>query len=376
VAGFSPGTPATESLLLDYQERLQRAGLFERVSVTLDTESAEPGAAPVTVRVREVALQQATFGVGVGANAGPRLTLEHVHRRAFGQRATLTNKFELGAKRSAWEGDLASHALPGLYRNLVGGAAERVESDTDVVTSLRARFGRAYDSPRIERLAFAQIERVHTRPLVPGAGTATDLLAATLNFNGVWRNLDSVVLPTKGHSLALESGLGQVRSLDASGATGAGSGPFGRLKARAQVWRPFGERWYTQARLEIGQVIASDRVDVPETQRFRAGGDESVRGYAWRSLTPQVNGVDVGGRVLATASVEVARPVSEKLPSVWWAAFVDGGRAAESWNGFSPAWGAGVGLRWRSPVGPLRVDMAYGEEVRAWRLHLSVGIAF
>jgi translocation and assembly module TamA len=330
----------------------------------------------VTVRVREVALQQATFGVGVGANAGPRLTLEHVHRRAFGQRATLTNKFELGAKRSAWEGDLASHALPGLYRNLVGGAAERVESDTDVVTSLRARFGRAYDSPRIERLAFAQIERVHTRPLVPGAGTATDLLAATLNFNGVWRNLDSVVLPTKGHSLALESGLGQVRSLDASGATGAGSGPFGRLKARAQVWRPFGERWYTQARLEIGQVIASDRVDVPETQRFRAGGDESVRGYAWRSLTPQVNGVDVGGRVLATASVEVARPVSEKLPSVWWAAFVDGGRAAESWNGFSPAWGAGVGLRWRSPVGPLRVDMAYGEEVRAWRLHLSVGIAF
>ncbi|MDH4290420.1 MAG: BamA/TamA family outer membrane protein, partial [Aquincola sp.] len=131
-----------------------------------------------------------------------------------------------------------------------------------------------------------------------------------------------------------------------------------------------------QARLEIGQVYARDNVEVPETQRFRAGGDDSVRGYAWRSLTPQVAGVDVGGRVIGTASLEIARPVSESLPSVWWAAFVDAGRAAARWNDFKPAWGAGLGLRWRSPVGPLRADVAYGEEVRDWRLHLSVGIAF
>ena len=101
-----------------------------------------------------------------------------------------------------------------------------------------------------------------------------------------------------------------------------------------------------------------------------------MRGYAYRSLTPQVGGVDVGGRVLATGSIEVARPISERLPSLWWAAFIDGGRAAETWRDWHPAWGAGLGLRWRSPVGPLRVDMAYGEEVKKWRFHLSVGIAF
>jgi translocation and assembly module TamA len=376
LAGFATGTPATETLLLDYQERLQRSGLFDRVSVTLDADAAQADAATVTVRLTEAPLQQATVGVGISATAGPRISLEHLHRRAFGERATLRNKFELGAKRSAWEGELSSHALSGLHRNLVGGAAERIESDTDVVTSLRTRFGRAYETQRIDRLAFVQLERVATRPRVAGAATRTELLAASLNFNGVWRDLDSVVLPTRGQSLALESGFGQVRSLDASNATGQGSGPFGRLRARAQVWRPLGERWYAQARLELGQVFARNQVDVPETQRFRAGGDDSVRGYAWRSLTPQVDGVDVGGRVLATASVEVARPLSEKLPSVWWAAFVDAGRAAESWNGFSPAWGAGLGVRWRSPVGPLRADVAYGEETRSWRLHLSVGIAF
>lgn len=379
LADFDAGTPATESLLLDYQERLQRSGLFERVSVTLDTDPAQAQAATVTVRLSEAPLQQATVGVGVSANSGARISLEHVHRRLFGQRATLRNKIEWGTKRSVWEGELSSHALPGLYRNLLGGAAERLESDTDVVTSTRVRLGRAYDSQRIERLGFVELERVRAQPLLslaPTTSTRTDAIAATLNFHGIWRDVDSIVLPTRGQSLALQSGVGRVHAIDASGATGEGSGPFSRLYLRANWWRPLGARWYAQARAEVAQVFAASDVSVPETQRFRAGGDDSVRGYAWRSLTPQVNGVDVGGRVLATASFEIARPISETLPSVWWAAFVDAGRAAEDWHDFKPAWGAGLGLRWRSPVGPLRVDAAYGDELKKWRLHLSVGIAF
>jgi len=226
---------------------------------------------------------------------------------------------------------------------------------------------------------FAELERVRTQPLAAGQqaqATRTEVLAGTLNFQGAWRDMDSLVLPTDGRSIAVQTGIGTVHSIDESGATGAGSGPFSRLHLRGQWWLPFGERWYGYARLEAGQVFAEDDVNVPETQRFRAGGDESVRGYAWRSLTPQVNGVDVGGRVVATASIEVARPVSEKLPSVWWATFVDAGNAAENWSGFRPAWGAGVGVRWRSPVGPLRADLAYGDQEQGWRLHLSVGIAY
>ena len=379
LADFSPGTPATESLLLDYQERLQRSGLFERVSVTMDADPKTAAAAPVTVRVGEAPLQQATVGVGISANSGARVSLEHLHRRVFGQRATLRNQLEWGTKRSAWTGERASHTQPGLYRNLLGYAAERVESDTDVVSSLRGRLGRSYDSQRIERIVFGEVERVRARPTLAGVQAQvvrSDVVAATLNFHGVWRDVDSILLPTRGQSLALQSGLGSVRALDHDGVAGQGSGAFTRLHVRAHWWRPFGRDWYTQARLEVGQVFAGDDVAVPDTQRFRAGGDDSVRGYAWRSLTPQLNGVDVGGRVMATASIEVARPISERLPNVWWAAFVDAGRAADHWRGFKPAWGAGVGVRWRSPVGPLRADVAYGEEVKALRLHLSVGIAF
>ena len=375
LAGFAAGTPATEALLLDYQERLQRTGLFERVSVTLAADPADAAAATVTVQLGEVALQQATAAIGISANNGLRISFEHLHRRAFGQRATLRNKLEVGRVRQAWEGELSSHTLPGLYRNLVGGAAERLASDTDRVSSLRFRLGRAYDSQAIERLAFVEVERALVRPLLATLQTSqasSDTSAATLNFHGRWRDVDSVVLPTLGRSLALQSAVGSVHS----GGNALGSGAFARLHGRLQVWQPLGGDWHGQARLEVGQVFAADTVNVPESQRFRAGGDDSVRGYGYRSLTPQVGGVDVGGRVVATGSIEVAHPVSARLPSVWWAAFIDAGRAAERWQDWSAAWGAGVGVRWRSPVGPLRADLAYGEEVKQWRLHLSVGIAF
>jgi translocation and assembly module TamA len=371
LANFQPGTPATEQLLLDYQERLQRANLFERVSVTIEPDPAKPEASPVVVRVRELQLQQATFSAGISGNTGPRLGVEHLHRRIFGYRATLRNKIEWGRLRQAWEGELSSHTLPGLYRNLLGGTAERLLSDTDEVNSLRLRVGRGYEEQRIERLWFGQIERVITDPR-DGGPSLSQVTAATLNFHGVWRDLDSVVLPTNGQAFAIESALGQVTS-----ARTGGSGGFGRLHLRAQAWRPLGLQWYAQARAEVGQVYSRSGVDVPQTQLFRTGGDDSVRGYDFRSLAlKDANGVDTGARVLATGSFEVARPVSPRLANLWWAAFVDAGNVAERWSDMNLAWGAGLGLRWRSPVGPLRADVAYGEEVKKWRLHLSVGIAF
>jgi translocation and assembly module TamA len=341
------------------------------VSVTLEPDADKPEASPVMVRVRELPLQQATFSAGISGNTGPRLGVEHLHRRIGGYRATLRNKLEWGRLRQAWEGELSSHTLPGLYRNLLGGTAERLLSDTDEVNSLRLRLGRAYEEQRIERLWFGEAERVVTDARV-GGGASSRATAATLNFHGVWRDLDSVVLPTDGQAFSIESALGQVTS-----ARVGGSGGFGRVLLRAQAWRPLGLQWYAQARADVGQVFSRSVVDVPQTQLFRTGGDDSVRGYDFRSLAlKDANGVDTGGRVLATTSVEVARPVSVRLANLWWAAFVDGGNVADDWSDFRLAWGAGLGMRWRSPVGPLRADVAYGELTRKWRLHLSVGIAF
>ena len=101
-----------------------------------------------------------------------------------------------------------------------------------------------------------------------------------------------------------------------------------------------------------------------------------MRGYGYRTLGPMVNGAIVAGRVLATGSVEVEHPLTDRLPALLGALFVDAGNAADSWANFHPVFGYGAGLHYRSPVGPLRLDLAYGEAVHSFRVHISVGVTF
>jgi translocation and assembly module TamA len=306
-------------------------------------------------------------GVGISANTGPRATLEHTWRRVFGYAASVRNKVEWGQKRQYWEGELSSHPGENLYRNLIGGTVERLESDSDTVLSQRLRVGRTQDTQRIERLYYVEAERSRR---VTITDERTDAVALSLNYHGVWRELDSVVLPTEGFSFAGQLGVGR------SHGTNANPGIFTRAYARLTGYLPLGRTWYGQARLEAGQVFLGANMVVPDSQKFRAGGDDSVRGYSYRSLGPLVDGVVGSGDAMYTISAELARPFLASMPTLWGAVFVDAGNAADSFAQLHPAVGLGVGLRWRSPVGPLRIDWAWGVQTHKARLHFSVGIAF
>jgi translocation and assembly module TamA len=361
------GVPVTEALLLDFQERLQKSGLFETVAVTLEPDPTQAAAAPVTVRVRETPLQTYTFGVGVSANTGPRFSVEQQLRRPFGLPVSSSLKIEIGEKRQAWDGELSTQADERLYRNLLGAAVERLRSDSDVVLSERVRLGRTQDTQRIERLGFVEWERSSRRT---NAGERADAVAVSLNFHGGWRDLDSVVLPTTGETLSVQLGIGRSHGTDAK------TGTFGRTYGRLTVYRPLGRTLYGQARLEVGRVFLEPGMVVPESLRWRAGGDESVRGYGYRELGPVVDGAVGSGEAILTGSLELARPISAAMPSLWGAIFVDGGNAATSFGQLEPVYGYGFGVRWRSPVGPLRIDLAWAQNASTPRLHFSIGIAF
>lgn len=367
LAGIDTGTPLTESTLLDYQERLQGSGLFERATVTFAAEPDRADATEVQVRLRELPLQQATVGLGYSADTGPRASLEHLHRRLLGRAIASTQKLEWGRDTQRWSGDLTTHPLAGFHRYLLGAQVERVRSDVDVVLSQRLRLGRTTDTPAAERLVF--VEWLRSRQAQADGGVV-DARAASANLHLVLRRLDHMLLPTKGYSLSLQLGGGQARS------SGGRTGPYARTYARLTGYWPFGTQWYGAARLEAGGIVRPKGVEVPDALGFRAGGDDSVRGYPYRSLAPVVNGDTISGHVLLTGSVELARPLSPQLPSVWGAVFVDAGRAARRWTDYSAARGWGVGVRWRSPVGALRADLAWGQELRKARLHLSAGVTF
>lgn len=376
-AGFGPGTPLTEARLTAFQDRLQKTKLFTSVAVNFDPDPDTAAAAPVRVRLVESLLQQATVGLGISANTGPRVTVEHTHRRVFGLPVVADNKLEWGRDRQSWAGDFTTHPGAGFYRNLLGVQIERVASNTDVVLSQRLRLGRTQDTARIERLYFLELLRSRQADLpgtlgsVRSGGAASTASALSANLHWVWRDLDSAILPTRGLSLALQGGAGQATQ------HGGPDGPFARLYGRLTGYLPLGMQWYGSARIELGQVIHRHGVQVPDALGFRAGGDDSVRGYAYRSLAPtDATGGTISGERLLTASVEVARPILPSIPSVWGALFIDAGRAVADWHDFSPAWGYGAGIRWRSPIGPLRIDLAWADALKKLRLHFSVGIAF
>ena len=375
LAPFQAGDPYSERRLLDFQERIVKSGLFEGASVEIDPDPATAGAAAVHVKVKELTLQQATVGLGYSANTGPRVTLEHYHRRVFGTRWIAHNKFSLGPDLKSFGTEFTSYPIEGLYRNLVAANGERLRSADALRTSWTARIGRSQEGTRIERLYYA--EAVHSRVDAAALVTSSDALSGS--YNWVLRDVDNVLLPTQGLTFNAQSALGYGTGrqfVPGPDVETTARGPFVRAYGRLTWYRPLGASWYSSVRVEAGEVFAKSRIGVPDPLLFRAGGDDSVRGYGYRTLGPAINGAVTSGRVLMTASAEIARPISPRFPALWWAAFVDAGNAADRWSDLSPVVGYGVGLRWRSPVGPLRVDLAYGQQVRQVRLHLSVGIAF
>jgi translocation and assembly module TamA len=134
-------------------------------------------------------------------------------------------------------------------------------------------------------------------------------------------------------------------------------------------------------KLTLGSILGADGTDVPSDLRYYAGGGGSVRGYSYQSLSPRVNGKEVGGSSMMAASTEVRVRFTETIGAV---AFVDAGNAYEDMMpqiGKDLYYGAGVGARYYSPVGPLRVDVAVplnGKDIgeTGYGLYVSLGQAF
>jgi translocation and assembly module TamA len=136
--------------------------------------------------------------------------------------------------------------------------------------------------------------------------------------------------------------------------------------------RPLGHRGRLLARARLGGMTVDDFSALPASERFFAGGDQSVRGYDYQTLAPRdINNEVIGGRYEAVASLEADYLFIGNYGA---AVFVDAGNAADSFPP-EPKIGAGIGFRWRSPVGMLRVDIAhpFDDPLNDYRLHISIG---
>jgi translocation and assembly module TamA len=368
LAPFRKGSAYSEKQLLDWQERIQKLNLFDNLFVSTDLDPTQAGATPVVVQLHELPMQLATAGIGISSDTGPRVSVEHVNRNLLGLDWQSKTKLQLGVKESTGQLDLTSHPWPGRRRGLISvQGAQLVDSDNTESTSQYLRVGQLREGERLERTDYVELQRAEVRSAAKEVVSKASALSYTAQW--IFRDVDSQILPTKGStSLGQLTGGRSYSALD-------DQGYFGRAYARVTWYEPLWANWYATARGESGQVFARKAVSVPDTQLFRAGGDESVRGYAYRSLGVDKDGVIVGGRSIVTSSLELAHPLLKRMPNLWGALFVDAGDAADRFGNLRLKVGYGAGVRWRSPVGPLRLDLAYGEAVQSWRIHFSVGIS-
>ncbi len=205
-----------------------------------------------------------------------------------------------------------------------------------------------------------QIERSFPEGSEPRIKRALAPIVAT-----TLRNVDDLFDPKRGGALNVQF---------AAGAKSLASGnDFFKAYAQYQHWIPLGRDNQLLLRTEIGTTIASSREGIPEDFLFRAGGARSNRGYAYQSLGPREGNAVVGGRYMATGTVELVH----WLNAQWGAAvFTDVGDAADTrgdWQG-NPSYGAGA--RYKTPAGPFALDLAYAERTRRFRLSFSVTVAF
>jgi translocation and assembly module TamA len=376
LAQLKEGAVYDQRALVEAQQRIGTSGYFDSATIFIDPDS-DPLAVPVQVQVREARLQKVVLGLGASTDSGPRVSLEHSHNRVPGTDWRAVTKLQLEKKAPSLQTEWTSLVDEANWRWVGLARAERIDDNTLITTAQRLRFGRTQQSERIDRNIYVQYDRAR----VSGTGLAGNTNADTgdgsaVSGNYVWtgRYFDSLPFPRKGYGLGFEVGGG----FTLSAAANAKRQPFTRGVARwLGIHTLDGSR--IAMRAEAGAVLARDTARVPSSSLFRTGGDSTVRGYGYRDIGIKLpSGVIGPGRYMAVGSVEWQRPIkSNGLPTDWEnTLFIDAGGVADKPQELRVSVGLGTGVRWKSPIGPLQIDLAYGVKVKQLRLHTTVGFVF
>jgi translocation and assembly module TamA len=360
---FAEQTPFDADLLARLASNLRQSGFFADVRVDALPETADERVIPVQVSLDNVSPHTVTLGAGYSTDVGPRGRAGWVRHWLNPQGHSLGVEGEASVVRQSlgtWYQIPLENPLTDNLRLLAGYQRE----DFADVTSTRYNLGTAWtkrlanDWQRTLSLNWQE----ETFDLGSGSPDGrSELLLPGVAFDRL--RSDSTVDPSKGYRLQMETRgarEGLLSDID-----------LAWLTTQARGLHSFENGHRLLGRVQMGAVSSNAYEDVPPTLRFFAGGDQSVRGYDFQSLSPEdEQGNKVGARYLLTGSLEYQYPLAERWRL---ATFVDQGNAFNHW-GDELVTGVGMGVRWISPVGPIRLDLAHAlDDPRGVRLHFSMG---
>ena len=363
LAAYPEGEPFDRDLLLAMNRRLSESGYFERVDLRPRLEQPVAGTVPVDLALAPRKKHAFTARMGVSTDVGPRVRVGYENR----WRGEQGHRFSSSAATS-----FIRHSVDAEYRvpleraatDWLGLRAGMAREDTETSDTREASFGIEWSVRHRDLWRETRFVSVMHDDFKVGRHPGTAFLVtpgvryATVHSGDPFR-------PEKGYRLRFEI-----------------AGSHEALGSDVSFLRTYGSAGWTRevrgggrilARSELGAVAGGTLEALPPSQRFFTGGDSTIRGYPFQSLGPvDENGEVVGGRYLATASLEYEHPLEESWSG---AVFLDAGNAfAFEYYHDELAVGAGLGVRWRSPIGTVRLDVAHPfKRTRALRVHLRLG---
>ncbi|TKJ69090.1 hypothetical protein PviCFBP13515_07290 [Pseudomonas viridiflava] len=361
---FKENTPYDSQLIAELNQAMQASGYFEGVRVDAAPTAAVGQVIPVTVQLETRKPRTMGLGLGFSTDVGPRGRANWTRHWANAQGHSYGFESELSAPRQnvgLWYDVPLDPPLTDKLR-FAGGYQYEEIAGTDSLSKLLT-VGPEWHSKLPsgwERVISLKWQREEYR-LGDDSGLST-LLMPGISYS--YLRSDDRIDPHKGYRLQFDAqvakeGVGSDANLIRGNVLLKG------LTTVAQNHRFLG-------RVQFGGNFTDGYTSIPPSLRFFAGGDQSVRGYDYQTLSPtNSDGDRIGGRYMVAGSVEYQYSIAEKWRL---ATFVDQGNSFNSLDLPSLKTGVGFGVRWVSPVGPLRLDLAHPlDDDGGVRLHFSMG---
>ena len=356
------GTPFDRRTLQRAQRDLSDSGYFGRVQLTANYEVAENGRIPVSAVLEPGTRIEYTVGAGASTDTGPRFRAGFRNNRINSRGHRLRTDLNVS---TLLQGLSAEYRMPlgdprSEWRSFTG-AVSHEQTDTFETDTVNLGFRRSH-LLRSSWIRTTGFDVTYDQFEVAAEQQDTLLLVPSLTFDQ--KLADADLYPSRGRRLTFE--------INGTSESIGSSTTYLQLTAQARWVRALGDRTRILARSILGYTETDDFDRLPPSVRFFAGGDESIRGYDLDSLgTLDADGEVVGGTRLVVASLEIERRITGNF---YGAVFADAGNAFSD-EEFDPVVGAGLGIKWRSPVGPVRLYVGFpvDDDDRNPRFHLRLG---
>jgi len=361
---FKPDEPYSDSKIYQTQVNLINSDRFASVNIRADKDEAQDYRVPVRIQAEPSAPKRLRPGVGYTTDFGARVSLRYQDVNTFGWGHELNADMSIAERRQAIS---SYYTLPG---------SGHIDNRTNLKMGFQRELLKPYDSllwtTEIEQArsfgygivgsAYVQFRQENFSE--SGQDGSSSLFMPGLRFSQ--RRVDNLIRPTRGFRYSLESrGSGEALGSETN---------FLQFLGNGDMIIPLTTRFSLLPRFQFGVTWQKDPLtDLPPSLRFYAGGDRSVRGYTYQSLGPKdASGNVIGGKNLLVGSMEVEYHITRNFSM---ALFYDVGNAFNNFQDLTWPQGAGIGLKYYTPAGPIEVDLARQINVDnpGFQVHVIIG---